>query len=135
MSVNKDIWMAIKARIKTLSIDTITWPTDKFIQPASTYARVAFISSAPERILIKDGMKHDRSGMVIITFIAPLLDGLGLDSYINEADKIAKHFKDGTKMVYNGVCVQVPSYPRVGDGFEQDGYWCIPVGVPWRTFA
>lgn len=135
------IWLALRARVESLPLAySKAWPGQTFTPPSSgtppmpqPYLRVGRVSADPARVLIADGRPHDRAGSLMITLVAPL--GQDVAVYDQIAAGIAEHFKDGTKMRYAGVCVAVTAYPHVQEGYEDNGYWTVPVRVPWRCFA
>lgn len=140
VTVETAIWMAQKARVTTM-LPSIAkaWPGIRFEPPQSSgvllpYIRVGRVSTAPVRVLIDPDQPHERTGMLMITLVHPLTfaDVAVCEQY---AGQIADHFADGTQMRYGRVCVSVTNAPHVQNGFEQDGYWTIPVAVPWRCFA
>lgn len=133
------IWLAIKARIATL-LPTYgkAYPGETFTPPYSgsallPYLRIGRVSATPVRQFIDNGQEYDRQGFVIVTLVYPL--GQPVEVYDQIAGTIADHFRDTTKMVYGSLCVSVPSYPQVLEGFEDNAYWTIPVRIPWRCFA
>lgn len=144
-TVEVSIWLALKSRLESLSSVlsglAVAWPggsTDLFSPPHTgskllPYIRVGKVSADPIRRFIAGGKAHDRTGFLIITLVYPLSQDISV--YEQLAGKIADYFKDGTQMVSNGVCVSVTSYPSVLDGYEDNGYWQIPVRIPWRSFA
>ena len=133
------IWLAIKARIATL-LPTYgkAYPGETFSPPYSgsallPYLRIGRVSAVPARQMIADGQGYERQGFIIVTLVYPL--GQAVEVYDQIAGTIAEYFNDDTKMRYGSVCVSVPSYPQVLEGFEDMGYWTIPVRIPWRCFA
>lgn len=138
-TVEVNIWKALEARIEGLQPSyEVAWPARKSTPPSSggkllPYLRVGFVSAPPDRILIASGKPHNRVGALMVTLVYPL--GQDLSVYEQIAGKIAAHFVDGTAMSYGGVCVTVTSAPHVQDGYEDNGYWSIPVRVPWQCFA
>ena len=135
------IWLAIRSRIEALPLGyDIAWPAEKFTPPFSgakllPYIRVGRVSADPVRRFIDNGQAYERTGSVIVTLVAPLLTGSSISFYDQVAGTIGDHFKDTTQMSYSGVCVSVPSYPSVQEGYEDNGYWTVPVVIPWRCFA
>lgn len=133
------IWLALKSRIDTLlPAYKKAFPGQKFEAPYSNgklepYLSIVKVTAAPARRFIADGKPHERTGFLMITLVYPL--GLDVSAYDQVAASIADHFPDGRKMVYGDVCVTVTSYPHVQDGYEDNGYWFIPVRVPWRCFV
>lgn len=135
-TVETSIWLALKARVETLPLQIAkAWPAEKFSIPAlpAGFVRVGRVSVAPVRELIADGKPHNRTGMLMVTLVQPLKYDVSV--YDEQAGKIAEHFSDGTLMYYNGICVNVTSYPHVQEGYEDNGYWTVPVSIPWRSFA
>lgn len=135
------IWLALKSRVDTLlPAYSKAWPGQTFTPPQSgtppmpqPYLRIGRVSVAPVRQLIAAGKPHRRTGFLMITLVAPL--GQDVAVYDQIAAGIAEHFKDGTEMRYGGLCVSVTSYPHAQEGYEDNGYWTVPVRVPWQCFA
>lgn len=139
--VETAIWLALKARVESLPLDYAkAWPSQVFTVPHNgvpplpqPYLRIGRVSVAPVRRLIAAGKAHERTGSLMITLVHPL--GQETHVYAQLAGTIADHFKDGTQMNYAGVCVTVMSYPHAQEGYEDNGYWAVPVRIPWRCFA
>lgn len=133
------IWLALKARIESLPLGfPRAWPGQTFDRPydgaaLKPYLRIGRVSASPAGVMIDYAKPHDRRGSLIVT----LVHQLGPDTSVFDqyAATIAAHFRDGTQMRYGAVCVTVPTYPHVQPGYETDGYWSVPVNVPWRCFA
>lgn len=140
-STETKIWMALKSRVESLPLSfTKAWPAEKFIPPSGgspvmplPYLRIGRVSADPARVFIPNGGQYDRSGALVITLVHPL--GQAGEVYDQMAGVIADHFNDTVKLSYGGLCVSVPEYPSVNEGFEDNGYWSVPVRVPWRVFA
>lgn len=142
-SVETKIWMAMKSRINTLMPAVPkAWPAQRYEPPTSgippaqqSYLRIGRVIAEPTRQVIASGKPHQRTGYLIITLVHKLVQSYGLEVYEDMAGSIAEHFKDGTCMSFRGVTVSVPSYPHVMEGYEEDGYWTVPVRIPWRSFS
>lgn len=141
IDVDTKIWMAIKPRIQQLNADLgilIAWPAARTELPTSggktsPYIRVGRVTAAPVRRYIADGQQYQRTGFIMLTLVAPL--GNDVTYYTKIAGDIADHFSDDVKMPYRDLCVSIPTAPHVQDGFEDGGYWNIPIRVSWRCFA
>lgn len=137
--IETSIWLALKARIQTIPLGLpFAWPGQNYTPPYSgvkllAYLRIGRVTTAPVSMLIDHGKPHERNGRLIVTLVHPLGDDLSV--YDQMAATIAEHFIDGTQMPYGRVCVSVPSYPHVQEGYEDNGYWQVPVSIPWRCFA
>lgn len=138
-SVETKIWMAIRERINSIPLDfDKAWPAEAF---ATSYAgekllpflRIGSVSVAPVPVFIEHGKRHIRTGTIIITLVHPM--GQLSSVYDEHAGQIAQHFRDGTMMDYDGVCVKITAQPHVQPGYEDNGYWQVPISIPWRTFA
>lgn len=140
-TIETSIWLAIKARVETLPlVYPKAWAGQKFTPPFGgvpamplPYLRIGRVTANPSRIFIGDGKPYDRNGFIIITLVYPL--GQDQAVYDQIAGQIAEHFSDTTKMPMNGLCVSVPSAPHIVEGYEDNGFWSVPVRVPWRVFA
>lgn len=133
------IWLALKSRVDSLPLPYAkAWPGQTFEVPSAgglpqPYLRIGRVSVEPDRMMIASGKAHQRTGALMVTLVYPL--GQSVSVYDQIAATIAEHFRDGTEMVSNGVCVSVRSYPHVGDGYLDEAYWVTPVRIPWRCFA
>lgn len=131
---NYKIWLAMRIKIQSLNVGlTVAWPAQKTIPADKDYLSISNVSAPPERVLIKSGQKHNRTGQLILTAVHRL--GQNVEVYSAKAGEIADHFKDGTRMSYKGVCVEVTAQPQVQSGYRDNGYWHTPVIIPWRSFA
>ena len=137
--VETAIWLALKGRIESLPLPlSKAWPGETFELPSAAgqalpYLRIARVMIAPQSVMIDYGKRHDRIGTLMVTLVAPL--GQNVSVHDQTAATIAQHFADGTQMRFGAVCVTVNSFPHVQEGYEENGYWTVPVAIPWRCFA
>ena len=135
------IWMALRSRIETIPLDyAVAWPGETFTAPyeaSSTqpYLRVGRVTASPVRLFVQNDQSHDRTGSIIITLVNPIRPDMAVSVYDQRAATIAEHFRDGTEMLFNDVLVTVTSYPHVQNGYEDNGYWTVPVRIPWRCLS
>ena len=137
------IWLALKSRIDSLPLTlSKAWPAETFTPPHSgnpptlqPYIRIGTVTVDPLPVQIATGKPHVRTGTLILTLVHPLRNGYTMPVYNQFAGTIAEHFADGTMMRYDNVCVKVTAQPHVQPGYEDNGYWTIPVSIPWRTVA
>ena len=133
-SVETKIYLALKKSVEALGLSLpIAWPAEKFTSVTSGYIRVGVVTAAPNPTLIADGKKHVRRGSLMITLVLPMNQNSSV--FVEMAASIAKQFKEGANVRYDDVCVTITSAPHVVDGYEDSGYWNVPVRIPWRTFA
>lgn len=134
--VEVKIWMALRSRIETRPFKSrmpAVYPATEFLPNNGDFLAVSEVISAPQRVLIKSGQKHTRTGQLILTLAHRL--GLSGEVYRQEAASIAAHFFEGLRLNYQGVCVEITNSPQVQEGYRDNGYWRTPVVIPWRTFA
>ena len=133
-AVETKIYLALKNSVEALGLSLpIAWPAEKFTAVMSGYIRVGVVTAAPTAALIADGKKHVRRGSLMLTLVAPMNQNSSV--FIEMAAGIASQFKEGANVRYNDVCVTITSAPHVMDGYEDGGYWNVPVRISWRTFA
>lgn len=135
--VETSIWLALKSHVESLPFPK-AWPAQVFAVPSANgrpqpYLRIGRISVEPVGVFVDYAKPHERSGSLIVTLVYPL--GSDVSVYDQIAGDIAAHFVDGTNMRSGNVCVTVPSYPYVNEGYDDNGYWTVPVSIPWRCFA
>lgn len=146
-SVETKIWLALRERIESMPLTFAkAWPAETFT-PTHTdgqltpYLRIGRVTVAPIPVFIDTGRRHQRTGTLIITLVHPInkikagYEGYGAPVYDEYAGQIAAHFAEGTTMYYGGVCVKITAQPHVQPGYEDNGYWQVPISIPWRTFA
>lgn len=138
-SVETKIWLALKAHAESIPIGFAkAWPGQIFTPPSASgkllpYFRIGRVAVDPIRQFLDFGKPHERTGSLMVTLVYPL--GSDVSVYDNIAGEVAKHFIDGTQMRYQDVCVLVTDYPYVNEGYEDNGYWTVPVRIPWRCYA
>ena len=133
-AVETKIYLALKSSVEALGLSLpIAWPAEKFTAVNSGYIRVGHVTAAPNSELITNGKKHTRRGFLMLTLVMPMSQDSSV--FIEMAARIASQFKEGENVRYNDLCVTITSAPHVVDGYEDGGYWNVPVRIPWRTFA
>ncbi len=133
-AVETKIWLALKGSVEALGLSLpIAWPAEKFTAVTSGYIRAGVVTAAPTAALIADGKKHVRRGSLILTLVMPMSQKSSV--FIDQAGQIGSQFKEGANVRYNDLCVTITSAPHVMDGYEDGGYWNVPVRIPWRAFA
>lgn len=142
-TIETSIWLALKSRVESLDIgvDVKMYPGELPQTPPSSggtlqpYLRVGRVSADPVSPLIAYGKPSVRTGSLVVTLVHPLSAIYTVSRYDQLAGLIARHFVDGTQMRHGDICVTVTDYPSVQEGYEDNGYWTVPVIIPWRTFA
>lgn len=137
--IETSIWLALKSRVDSLSLTyQRAWPGKTFTPPSSggvlqPYLRIGRVSIEPDNQYIDDGQPAWRNGMLIVTLVHPL--GQDVSVYDQIGANIAAHFAKGTQIPYGDLIVEVKNTPHVQEGYEDNGYWTVPVTIPWRSYA
>jgi len=132
--VETKIWLALKSRLRSFSWDVqvpFAYPGEAFT-PEGLFIRADFTLNRPNRILLKSG-PHRREGLLALV-VCDVLSSAGEYS-LNLAASLAEHFPVDTPFCYMDICVCVPSEPHVMGGYEDRGYWNVPVNIAWQCFA
>lgn len=138
--VETKIWMAQKARIESMPspLDDydVAWPAVLYEASGDPFLRIGRASAEPSTEMIKQGGPSVRRGSLIVTLVIPMANHHEPEVYDYLATIIAGHFKDGTQMRYDDICVTVTNQPHVQAGYDdRNGYWNVPISIPWRTYA
>lgn len=137
--IETSIWLALKSRVDSLTPPyPRAWPGQVFMVPSSggtllPYLRIGRVSVEPINPYMDDGNPAFRNGMLIVTLVHPL--GQDISVYDQIGANIAAHFGKGTQMPYGDLIVEVKNTPHVQEGYEDNGYWTVPVTIPWRSYA
>lgn len=149
-SIDTKIALAIKARVQEVKLGGQTLEKAMPAQPYSPktdargdplpYLSVGKISSPPVRLQIASGKERTREGTVVLTLVHPLLvdqsgNSVPEEAYIERASLVASYFREDSRMSYGGVCLRVTSEPTIQDGYQDSGYWRVPIIVNWRAIA
>lgn len=144
--VGTKIWMAIKARVSTLTGYTFAWPMDPFTPPQSggkplPYLDIAHMPNVNARVLVGSKGPIRRPGIVQIALMWPVAE-IGTasgkthpDVLIQKAGEIAVHFPTDLCMAFQGVSVRVTKAPDVAQPYRDDAYWRVPVSIFYETYA
>lgn len=131
-AIETKIWLALRKRLEEFPTSVpIAWPGVAFT-PTSKYVRVGFSIIPPERRLIKAG-PHDRKGVFSLTPCGVLsTEG---ESLLELAGQLADHFPVDVPFCYMDACVCVIAEPHVVGGYQDKGFWNVPVTINWQCFA
>lgn len=112
----------------------VAFPGEPFY-PRNAYIRFGEVYSDPLRITVDDGRPYLRTGFLMLTFVGKVIIGIRSEDYTRMAGRIAQHFQDNVKIRHEGVCVSIYNAPTFLTAYETDGYWNVPIRIPWRCFA
>lgn len=133
-AIETQIWLALKSRINTLPLGLpFAWPAIPFTAVTNGYIRVGTVSAAPVRAMIPGGQGYTRTGYLMLTLVMPMNHDTSV--FTDLAGQIAQHFNDTVKVRYGSICVTITANSHVMDGYMDNGYWSVPVRIPWRCFA
>ena len=131
-TIETKIHIALKSQSKQLPYKVV-YAGELYKPSGDPYARFGEVHADPSGVFISDGKLYSRTGFVVITFVATLPKTS--EYFAQQAGLIAALYHDGVKMSYGGVCVSVSSAATLLNSYETDGYWNVPVRIPWRCFA
>jgi hypothetical protein len=129
-TIETQIWMAVKARIQTLSLSPavpVVYPKQDV--PVSRHIRVSWIPNQNVRRAIGSTDAHTRPSILQLSLYSPvsLQDAPEVDTQI--AGSIAAHFLPDLRMEFNDASVRVTAAPFVGSSFRDNEWWQTPVSV------
>lgn len=143
------IWLALKSVISGIKLGTVdidkAWPAQPY-EPRTVngtpqpYLSVGRVSAVPVRMQIGSSKEHLYEGYLMLVLVHPLLrDTTGKsvpeEAYIERAALVAAYFPEDSRISYGGVCLRVLTTPAVQDGYQDNGYWRIPIRIDWRSIA
>lgn len=136
-TVETKIWMAIKARIATLSIGLpIAYPKQNY-EPASgaPWINIRHIPNRNARPFYSSTDPSFRQGTTQLELMMPLT-AQASEADIQYAGQIAAHFWGADPAFYfEGVKVVIQRAPDVGQPIRDNGWMLTPVTIRWECFA
>ena len=141
MSINLDIWLALRHRLSSLDLSSPVWPQWGLALEGEDYApvsgqpffAVAKINMLPTRALINRNV-NDREGTFIVTPVMPI--GQHAEVYQEAAGLVAEHFQGCIR--YRGKTLWLESsaggVAYATSGYRDGGWNRFPVTVPWKTW-
>jgi hypothetical protein len=60
---------------------------------------------------------------------------VGTATALARANAVATRFAPPQSLISGGTTVEILSTPQIGSGLALDGWWVIPVSIPWRSFS
>lgn len=75
----------------------------------------------------------EQRGIFQISLMYPL--GTGRGAAQARAQAIADHFKPAQDLVEAGTKVEIRQTVKIGQGYEDEGRWRVPVSVYWNSFS
>lgn len=104
---------------------------EKYTPVAGTpYQHVALLPADPANPTLGNSFYRER-GLFQITLFYPLLNGTAAGSAV--AGAIVAWFPRGLTLTQSGITTLINKTPAVAPGFENDGWWVIPVRVPYTA--
>lgn len=122
----------LEARLDTLapSIATVKENTAYTPVKGTVYQRVFLLMAQTENPTLGDGFKRER-GILQVNLYYPEFVGTG-DSTAR-AESIKTLFKRGTTIEQGSVRVQVYGSPYVAQGSNNEGFYMLPVSIPFKA--
>lgn len=136
-SVETKILMAIRAHVDTLPMKAtypVIWSDGEGYTPNPTqpYLRCTWTPNTTQRLFIGSDDPHRRPGVLQIDVFERLAQGSIVAREV--AGQVAAHFAADTKMVFQGVTVQVIKAPSVRGVFI-DTHVQVPIEIEVEALA
>lgn len=134
-SIETATWLAVKARILTLSTTpalTVAWPNEAFTKPAS-YLRVTWLPNTNRRLFLNGADPHQRLSLLRADVFAPKNQNVAIATEL--AGQVAAHFPADLKMTYGDIVARVVRAPNISQPLDDDTHLLVPVSIPIEVFA
>lgn len=76
---------------------------------------------------------NEQRGIFQISLMYPLGVGRGAAQY--RAQAISAHFAPAQDLIEAGTKVEIRQTVKIGQGYEDEGRWRVPVSVYWNSFS
>lgn len=129
------IQAALESRLYGISpVIPTAWQNVEFTPTIGTpWQSVALIMNTPIDHAINYDVTEQR-GLLQVTLHYP--GGVvGTATALARAQAVATRFAPPQSLVSGGTTVEILSTAQIGSGRAIDGWWVIPVTVPWRSFS
>lgn len=140
-TIETKIWLALQSRIvDALPSVEKAWPGMAYAPRVGVpFIRVGRVYGQPNTMMVDPRATKQRAGTLVLTYVMPMTTGadrpdLANVSYIEQAALLAHSFQAGDSLQYDDVCVTITEPAHVQGGYQDDGWWSVPVTVQWRCF-
>lgn len=138
MTIESDIWAALKARVATLTVvpaNRIAWPNVAFTPPApsASWLRVTHIPNRNRRLFLGSDEPHQRQGLLQIDCFTP--KGRGSEAGLEMAAAVAAHFPCDLQLTSGSVTVRITKAPDAMQAIAGDTHEQTPVVIEYEAFA
>lgn len=134
-TVQTDTWQALRDHAEELgpmmSLPMV-WPKES--APAKgAYLWVQHFPNVSTRFSINSNGASRRPGLLQISVMRPLSAKEDVAVSVEQAGKVADHFKQDTKLYSGSVRVNIPKQPDVSTGFRDQASWHTPVSISYEV--
>lgn len=140
MSIEEDIWAALKARANTIPLTPkppISWPNVAFTKPTGAWLRVTYSPNRNDRLVLDSDGPHRRKGLLQIDCMVQL--NSGSNNALEMAATVAAHFPCDLQLTSGSVQLRVTKAPDIWPSFpypsDSPTHWMVPVVANYETFA
>lgn len=143
MSVESDIWSALKTRAALLAVapislvpaNLISWPNVTFTTPGPTlsWLRVTFIPNRNRRLFLGSNEPHERKGLLQIDCFTPKSGGS--NAPLAMAATVASHFPCDLQLNAGSGSVRIEKAPDVMQSIPDETHLLTPVAITYQAFA
>ena len=128
------IQAALESRLYGISPAISTaWQNVEFAPVIGTpWQQVTLLVNTPVDHAVTLDVTEQR-GVLQVTLYYP--GGVGTATALARANAVATRFAPPQSLISGGTTVEILSTPQIGSGLALDGWWGIPITVPWRSFS
>ena len=128
------IQAALESRLYGISpVISTAWQNVEFAPVIGTpWQQVTLLVNTPVDHAVTLDVTEQR-GLLQITLYYP--GGVGTATALARANAVATRFAPPQTLTSGGTTVEILSTPQIGSGLALDGWWVIPVSIPWRSFS
>lgn len=123
---------ALETRLAAMSPALATaWENSPYEpEPGTPYQRAFMLYAAPENEVLGCDYRREVGVFQVSLFYPP---GTGSAAAQARADAVQEHFPRGLTLTHSGTSVLIPRSPAKAPGFNADGWYVVPVSIPYRA--
>lgn len=125
---------ALESRLNGMASPLPTaWENIRFEPTVGTaWQRVRLLVNDPVDHAINNDVVEHRGLLEVLVFYP---QGQGSASPAAQAQAIASRFAPTQTLTSGSTRVEITKTARIGSGFVQDDWYCVPITVPWISFT
>ena len=101
-------------------------------QKPDNYLQVSFLPNRTDTLSVGQGSQMHQGLLQVSVYWKA---GVGYVKPLDVADRIIRHFAKGTRLVSNGVKIQIDNKPWVAGPLQEGDRVQFPTTIPYRSFG